>query len=54
MYIKIFLLTQCRNGDNLTEGARAQLVLGKNTELVTSDSLQTCHQQGSFRCWHRD
>ncbi len=52
MYKRV--LTQCPNGDNLTEGARAQLVLGKNAELVTSGSLQTCHQQGGFGCWHRD
>lgn len=52
MYKRV--LTQCSNGDNLTEGARAQLVLGKNAELVTSGSLQTRHQQGGFGCWHRD
>lgn len=55
IYIYIYkVLTQCCNCDNLTEWARAQLVLGKNAELVTSESLQTRHQQGGFGCWHRD
>lgn len=46
-------LTPGHGGDDLAEGATAQLVLGQDAELVTGVWLQVVHQKVLSPHWHR-
>lgn len=46
-------LTPGHGGDDLAEGATAQLVLGQDAELVTGVWLQVLHQKVLSPRWHR-